>query len=444
MKPYRIVPLNDWLFLSNKLWPQRDLPTLRALGIGAVVNLCEHHHYDAPTGVRLLEAGFPDGTGVPTSKLGAIYDFIAQHSQDTRILIHCSAGVSRSAGIAVGQLLLDHPNWSWDQALAIVHMRRSVWVAVEVRASIRGFLASRKRPCLDTEISPEDADALAAIERACGVGLPPLAEVGWKDRGYVAEEGRVTGIGLSGACLSRWPAELGRLRHLRVLVMSENEITELPAAIADLSTLERLDLSGNRLAKLPAEFASLRLLRHLNLSRNALHRLPAGLGALSRLEELCLHRNRLERLPEEVAGLVALQELYLQDNALRGLPSSLGSLLELKRLSVSGNVISELPKALGHATSLVALGLGKNRLRCLPETLGLLQALDNLNLSSNLLTMLPASLVDLRRLRRINLGLNPLGSLPPDLERWLAELEAADADVIRKGWIDDGQDTTSA
>jgi hypothetical protein len=434
VKPYRIVPVNGWLFFSSKLWPERDLPALRARGIAAVVNLCEHHRYTAPRGTALLEAGFPDGTGVSCERLASIYAFLDRHRPAGAVLVHCSAGVSRSAGLAVGQLLLDHPEWSWDEALAAVHARRSVWVGVELRESVRAYLAARARPAADPGLEPGEAGALAALDRAWGAPLPRLAALGWNARGYVAEHGRITGVGLCGLGLSSVPRALYRLRRLRELALADNSLRVLPPELGELAGLERLELSGNRFTDLPAELARLSGLRSLNASRNAIEQLPADLGALERLEELYLHRNRLGRFPEEFGRLGALRELYLQENALRELPASIGQLSSLERLSATRNALVELPDAIGDAARLAALGLGRNQLRRLPESLGRLPALDNLNVSSNALTELPAALTGLRRLRRINLALNEFKELSPEHERWLAGLEAAGGDVIREGW----------
>ena len=41
------------------------------------------------------------------------------------------------------------------------------------------------------------------------------------------------------------PAEIGRLSELRVLDLSENDLTGLPYELANLKKLERLDLRGN-------------------------------------------------------------------------------------------------------------------------------------------------------------------------------------------------------
>ncbi len=37
-----------------------------------------------------------------------------------RILVHCDRGVCRSAGIVVGQLMRENPDWYWDDALKFI------------------------------------------------------------------------------------------------------------------------------------------------------------------------------------------------------------------------------------------------------------------------------------------------------------------------------------
>ena len=64
------------------------------------------------------------------------------------------------------------------------------------------------------------------------------------------------------------PAEIRRLRNLRVLDASGNEMTGVPAEIGQLSALQDLDLSENKLTGLPLELGNLRDLRRLDLRGN--------------------------------------------------------------------------------------------------------------------------------------------------------------------------------
>lgn len=62
---------------------------------------------------------------------------------------------------------------------------------------------------------------------------------------------------------------LRKLPALRTLILTDNELAELPAHLGELSTLELLVLSGNRLTRLP-DLSELRALRTLILTGNPL------------------------------------------------------------------------------------------------------------------------------------------------------------------------------
>lgn len=63
-------------------------------------------------------------------------------------------------------------------------------------------------------------------------------------------------------------AEVRHLQALRVLDLSDNQFTGVPAEIGQLSNLEVLDLSNNQLTGLPHELANLRNLKTLDLRGN--------------------------------------------------------------------------------------------------------------------------------------------------------------------------------
>jgi Leucine-rich repeat (LRR) protein len=64
------------------------------------------------------------------------------------------------------------------------------------------------------------------------------------------------------------PANISRLKKLRVLNLSYNNITELPAEISELANLEVLNVSHNHLTSLPSDLSGLKNLRVLDVSGN--------------------------------------------------------------------------------------------------------------------------------------------------------------------------------
>ena len=146
------------------------------------------------------------------------------------------------------------------------------------------------------------------------------------------------GLGLDGSI----PAVLAGLADLRRLDLDDNALTgSIPAALGSLEDLEQLYLFNNQLTgAIPAEFGKLRSMRILSLYDNDLTgAIPPELGNLKRLRELLLDRNDMTgELPTELGNLTRLKNLYVRDNRLAGaIPTELGSLANLTYLYLEGN-----------------------------------------------------------------------------------------------------------
>lgn len=96
-----------------------------------------------------------------------------------------------------------------------------------------------------------------------------------------------------------------------------------PAAIKNLSQLERLELPLNALAVLPPdELATLRHLRPLDLTDNECLAEIDPLASRTQLQELYLYGCYLEKLPANTGKLKNLQTLGLTGNNLSPLEQS--------------------------------------------------------------------------------------------------------------------------
>lgn len=105
------------------------------------------------------------------------------------------------------------------------------------------------------------------------------------------------------------------IKREAVLNLSGKGLTKIPSEIFARSDLEQLDLSMNELTDAPqAEIRRLANLKVLNLSGNALTGLPAELGQLQHLEVLDVSNNQLTGLPLELGNLTQLRILDLRGN----------------------------------------------------------------------------------------------------------------------------------
>ncbi len=216
--------------------------------------------------------------------------------------------------------------------------------------------------------------------------------------------------------LTELPPEIGQLTELRTLMLDGNQLTELPPEIGQLTELRTLWLDGNQLTRLPPEIARLSHLQVAMLSENQLAELPPEIGRLTRLEELRLDGNQLTELPSEIGRLSGLRTLRLDGNQLTRLPPEIGQLTGLRTLRLDGNQLTELPPEIGQLTNLEELSLDGNQLTELPPEIGQLTKLERLALVGNQLTELPQQLADfLTEGLVLELLGNPLKDPLPDL-----------------------------
>lgn len=143
-------------------------------------------------------------------------------------------------------------------------------------------------------------------------------------------------LDLSGNALDALPGDLHRLHRLRVLFCSNNRFTTLPASLGACLRLEMVGFKANRIRAVPAAALPLRL-RWLILTDNDIAELPDALGERPRLQKLMLAGNRLDRLPGTLAGAGRLELLRIAANRFERLPPWLATLPRLAWLAFGGN-----------------------------------------------------------------------------------------------------------
>ncbi|WP_439115465.1 protein kinase [Hydrogenophaga sp.] len=150
-------------------------------------------------------------------------------------------------------------------------------------------------------------------------------------------------LNLSGNRLSRLPPDLGRLHRLKIVFCSDNHFTHLPEVLGDCPALEMVGFKANRIVDVPAS-ALPPALRWLVLTDNAIAELPAALGERPALQKLMLSGNQLRCLPPSLAGAQRLELVRLAANQLADVPGWLTELPRLAWLALSGNPLGwQLP-----------------------------------------------------------------------------------------------------
>ncbi|CAL9682253.1 unnamed protein product [Knipowitschia caucasica] len=244
------------------------------------------------------------------------------------------------------------------------------------------------------------------------------------------------------------PKQLFNCQLLHRLSLPDNDLTVLPAGIANLINLRELDVSKNSIQEFPENIKNCKVLTVVEASVNPISKLPEGFTQLLSLTQLYLNDAFLEFLPASFGRLTKLQILELRENQLKMLPKSMQKLTQLERLDLGSNEFTEVPEVLEQLTSIKELWIDGNRLTFLPGNLGMLKQLTYLDvsknniemvdeqisgcenlldflISNNALVQLPGSIGSLKKLTALKVDENQLVQLP-DSVGGMASLEELD------------------
>ncbi len=143
-------------------------------------------------------------------------------------------------------------------------------------------------------------------------------------------------LDLSGNALTSLPDRLPELHKLKILFCSDNHFTELPRVLGQCKALSMIGFRNNNIRHVSSE-ALPPLLRWLILTGNQLTELPSELGDRPYLQKLMVAGNRLHTLPEELGNCKNLELIRIAANRFEALPEVLLKLPRLSWLSYSGN-----------------------------------------------------------------------------------------------------------
>ena len=214
--------------------------------------------------------------------------------------------------------------------------------------------------------------------------------------------------------LERVTSEIGELTQLKVLHLSDNELSVLPPEINNLGNLELLLMDRNRFTSLP-NLSGLTNLNTLSLTQNY-DLVEVAVDNLVSLEILRLDFCPITELPETIDQLTNLRVLNVNQCKLSSLPDAMANLTSLQELHMLRNEFIALPPVVGSIGSLLLLDVAFNKLVELPTELGQLENLVDIRFNHNLFTVFPSSILGLPALRGINGSNNQItGNIPSQL-----------------------------
>lgn len=143
-------------------------------------------------------------------------------------------------------------------------------------------------------------------------------------------------LDLSGNKLSQLPNHFPLLSKLKILFLSDNQFTHFPEILSQLPELEMVGFKSNKIMKIPQN-AFPTLLRWLILTNNQIKEIPPSIGKCHRLQKVMFAGNQLSTLPSEMSNCKNLELLRISANQFEEIPNWLFSMPKLSWLALGGN-----------------------------------------------------------------------------------------------------------
>ncbi|KAJ6241368.1 leucine-rich repeat protein soc-2 homolog-like protein [Anaeramoeba flamelloides] len=221
--------------------------------------------------------------------------------------------------------------------------------------------------------------------------------------------------------LSKNIQQFACITTLRLLNLSDNQLTNLNSNFGELGRLERLELQRNQLNVLPQSLKNLnKSLKYFNLSNNKFQKFPKSLCFLTNLNKLILKSNQISKITNNNIEwkLNNLNELIISNNNLQILPMNFFQYFPMLRyLDLSHNQLSTITDSIKTSKHLQHLLLNNNELIELNDKICKVHSLLYLNICNNKLEKLPGNFGNLINLRILIGHDNSLSQLPDSFEK---------------------------
>ncbi len=143
-------------------------------------------------------------------------------------------------------------------------------------------------------------------------------------------------LDLSGNQLSTLPNDFTRLKQLKILFLSDNQFNVFPEVLGQCTSITMIGFKSNQIHTI-SETALHSEIRWLILTNNQLTQLPASIGNCWNMQKLALAGNRLTSLPNELSNCKNLGLLRISANQLTEFPEWLLTMPKLSWLAFAGN-----------------------------------------------------------------------------------------------------------
>lgn len=259
---------------------------------------------------------------------------------------------------------------------------------------------------------------------------------------------------LNNCGLNTIPSSIFKISSLKILGLSENNITHISPEILQLQNLQKIDLSKNQITNFDSDIFGLQKLAIVDLSHNKLSSFIISGSIPTNITELILGKNNISIFSSNNLSKLKFLDISFQNSKLI---VNLEKCPNLEILDISGNIDIQLqgienlsnitefdylnaelqvfPAYICNFSRLKKLNLAYNNIKTIPNGISNLTELEHLILSGNQISYLPESFCSLQKIKWVWLDHNNLSSLPNNLTK-LSSLKLLS---IKKNQFSDNQ-----
>jgi Leucine-rich repeat (LRR) protein len=149
---------------------------------------------------------------------------------------------------------------------------------------------------------------------------------------------------------------------VKFLYLNSQKYDEFPVEILDMTALKLLDLTDNQISSINHDLNKLPQLKELYLRKNKINSISESIGNVGSIEVLDLSKNELEIFPKAICNLKKMRVLDLSDNKIQSIPNEIKAMRSLEVLALANNNIKEIPEELNKLKRLKKLYIEGNNL----------------------------------------------------------------------------------
>lgn len=211
-------------------------------------------------------------------------------------------------------------------------------------------------------------------------------------------------IHLSENNLSELPVNITNLKELKQITLDENNFSDIPQILLELKHLEYISFFDNKISTISLKETDLPNLESINLCYNNLIDFPTDLSKLKNLKYIIMWYSKVEKISPQIKNLKNIEVLNLEGNRIKNLPSEFSELQNLKKLSFRNNQLeTDDLKPIWKLRNLEELEIERNNIKEIPQDISNLRKLKNLSIGINPIKTIPASISELRNLEQLGL-----------------------------------------